>query len=124
MCPGEHAALAVLGPQNCDVGLEFRGCLSVSGCVSWLLGGSGQPGRGDALGNLVIDGGQGIPECSRGLGLVAGHERAQQSVMHLAVEDREAQAVRGQGVPVAVRDAGDQLVAGQAGPGGPRRARS
>jgi hypothetical protein len=50
-----------------------------------------------------------------GLGLVAGHERAQQPVMHLAVEDREAQAVRGQSVPVAVRDAGDQLVAGQAG---------
>jgi hypothetical protein len=95
--------------------LSFAAAFWFQGACPGCLGGSGQPGCGDAQGNLVIDGAQGIPECSRGLGLVTGHERAQQPVMHLGVEDREAQAVRGQGVPVAVRDAGDQFVAGQAG---------
>lgn len=42
--------------------------------------------------NPVIDGAQGIPECRRACGLVVGHERAQQPVMHLGIEDREAQA--------------------------------
>ena len=35
--------------------------------------------------------------------------------MDLGVEDREAQAVGGEGIQVAVRDAGDDAVAGQAG---------
>jgi len=81
------------------------------------LGGSGQSGCGDAQANLVLCGTQGVPERGRGLRLVVGHERAQQPVAHLGAEDREAQAVRSQGVPAAVRDADDQLVAD-------RRARS
>ncbi len=61
----------------------------------------------------MVDGAEGLAEWWRGLWLVAGHERAQHAVVDLGVEDREAQAVGGQGVGVAVRDPGDQPVAGQ-----------
>jgi hypothetical protein len=44
-----------------------------------------------------VDGAQGIAERGRGLGLVTGHQRAQEPVMHLGVEDREAQAIGGEG---------------------------
>jgi len=63
----------------------------------------------------VIDGAEGGAEWRRGLGLVAGHERAQDAIVDLGVENREPDAVAGEGVEVAVRDAGDQPVAGQAG---------
>src|SRR5258708_15115066 len=66
-------------------------------------------------GDLAVDDAEGVAERGRGRGLVAGHERAQDAVVHLGVEDREAQAVAGEGVQVAVRDAGDEPVAGQAG---------
>ena len=49
----------------------------------------------------------------RAWGWPGSYERTQEPVVDLGVEDREAQAVRGQCVPVPVRDAGDQLVAGQ-----------
>ena len=39
---------------------------------------------------------------------------SQDAVVDLGVEDREAEAVGGEGIQVAVRDAGDEAVAGQA----------
>src|SRR6266702_4707671 len=55
----------------------------------------------------MVDDAQGTSEWLRGLGLVAGHQRAQDAVVDLAVEDREAQAVGSQGIEVAVRDPGE-----------------
>ena len=63
----------------------------------------------------MVDDAQCVAERGRGLGLVAGHERAQDAVVDFVVEDREAQAVGREGIEVAVRDAGDDAVAGQAG---------
>lgn len=62
---------------------------------------------------MTVDGAESVAEFGRGLGLVGSYERTQEPVVDLGVEDREAQAVRGQCIPVPVRDAGDQLVAGQ-----------
>src|SRR2546421_2033790 len=78
-------------------------------------GGCWQPCSGDAAGDLTIDDAKGGAERGRSLGLVARHERAQDPVVDLGVEDREPQAVGGEGMQVAARDPGDQAVAGQAG---------
>ena len=69
---------------------------------------------GEPAGDLMVDDAQGTLEWLRGLGLVAGHQRAQDAVVDLGVEDREPQAVGSQGIQVAVRDPGEQAVAGQA----------
>jgi len=42
---------------------------------------------------MLVDGAQRGPEFSRGLGLVGGQERAQEPVVQLGVEDRDADAV-------------------------------
>src|SRR5256885_14729648 len=78
-------------------------------------GGCWQPCSGDAAGDLTVDDAEGSAERGRSLGLVARHERAQDAVVDLGVEDREPQAVGGEGIQGAARDPGDQPVAGQAG---------
>ena len=56
----------------------------------------------------MVDDAQCVAERGRGLGLVPGHERAQDAVVDLGVEDREAQAVGREGIEVAVREKGSR----------------
>jgi hypothetical protein len=55
---------------------------------------------------VLVDGAQGGSEFGWGLGLVGGQQRAQQPVVEFGVEDRGADAIRGEGVTVGVLDAG------------------
>jgi hypothetical protein len=62
--------------------------------------------------NFGVNGAECLAQWWRGWWLVAGHERAQDAVVDLGVKDGEFEAVGGEGVLVAVGDAGDQPVAG------------
>jgi hypothetical protein len=47
---------------------------------------------------LAVDDAEGVAKWLRCLGLVAGDEGSQDAVVHLGVEDREPQAVWGEGI--------------------------
>jgi hypothetical protein len=53
---------------------------------------------------MLAQGVQGLPEFGWRLGLVGGHERAEQPVVELGVEDGELDAVGGQEVGVGALD--------------------
>jgi hypothetical protein len=55
-----------------------------------------EPGAGDVVLDVGVDSAQGCAEFGWGLGLVGGQQGAQEPVVELGVEDRGAQAVRGQ----------------------------
>jgi hypothetical protein len=63
---------------------------------------------------VPIQGVQGLSQLGWCLWLVGGHERAEQPVVELGVEDSELDPVRGEDVPVGVLDPVDE--AGEAEP--------
>ena len=64
---------------------------------------------------MGVDGAQGGAQRWWGLWPVGGHQRSQDPVVDLGVEDREREAVVGEPVEVAAVDAGDQRRCGAAG---------
>jgi hypothetical protein len=57
---------------------------------------------------VLVDGAQRLAQWRWGRWLVGGQQRDEDPVVDLGVEDREAEAVRGQGVGVGVRQPFDQ----------------
>ena len=80
------------------------------GC--WRSGGGWQAGGGEAQGDFVVDGAQGLAELWRGLWLVAGHERAQDAVGQVDDDSQLNQPLPGPGPGGALADG---ALAGNAG---------
>src|SRR5258706_314272 len=80
----------------------------MSGC-----GGDASPG--DVIGGELVEGVQSRGEFRRRVGPARCHQGAQDVVVDLGVDVGEQQAVAGEGVAVAARNAFDQAVAGQPG---------
>ena len=64
--------------------------------MSRVLGGDGQPGCGESLVDVLVDGVECGAEFGWGLGLVGGEEGGEDAVVDLGVEQREAQPVGGE----------------------------
>ena len=63
---------------------------------------------GDVVGDVLVDGCQGVAEVGWCWGLVGGHQRSEETVREFGVEDRESLSVGGEGVGVGVLDPLDQ----------------
>ena len=88
--------LAILGREEC-------------GHLCQVSRGFAEAGAGDAGVDVLVDDAQGLAELGWCLALAGGHERAEQPVVHLGVEDGQGLMPSGvQDVPVGVLDAGDQ----------------
>ena len=65
---------------------------------------------GHVVGDSPVEGAQGLPDGQRSRWAVCGQQRAEQPVVHLGVEDREALPVRGEDVGVGVLDLDDEAL--------------
>jgi hypothetical protein len=65
---------------------------------------------GHVVGDSLVEGAQGLPDGQRSGWAVCGQQRAEQPVVHLGVEDREALPVRGEDVGVGVLDLDDETL--------------